>query len=391
MPASCQRAPAIQISFRQHGNSGYDVHPLRFTWIRAGRKDAVMPKLRRHSLAMLVAVTLDLWPRSAETCGMFVAAPRERVPSLSAEQTLIVFDPANETEHFIRQVAIRNPSAGFGFVVPVPEQPEVAAIKQSPFEKLARAYPVRPRDRVGGGGLGGGVSAGARPGGVTVLSQERVGSFTAFVLAATDAGGLKKWLDEHQLATTPQAEAWFAHYVKLGFYYAALRYEQPTPPEAASQGSVTRAETLRITFRSALPYYPYREPQHAAAGSELRDLAVWLISPSSYVPVSLQEDDKGAVWKRPLKRHSTQEVARDALETVVGPEVAALLPGADRTAPDGTAPRLVVEVFEDQKRSREGWGDVVMVPSEPRSLPAWSLVLARKLMASIDPAFGGEP
>lgn len=354
-----------------------------------------MFKTARVAFAGFAALALGLWPRSAETCGMFVAAPRVQVPSLAVEQTLLVFDHAKELEHFIRQVAIRNPSPGFGFVVPVPEQPEVAAVKQSPFEKLAKRYPLETpgmlHPGMGGGGLGLGVAA-AVPS-VKVLSTTRVGSFTAFVLAANDATGLKKWLDQHHLTTTPDAEAWFAHYVKLGFYYAALRYEAPPADAKAPAKDTTRAETIRITFHTPLPFYPYREPHHAASPNddEERDLAVWLVSAGSYVPVSLFRDAASATWKRPLLQHYLRAETRDALAEVVGSEIAQLLPPAKSGKQPGEPGTLSVQVFEDQKRSREGWSDIVMVHQHPESLSGATPEQERKLMASLDPTFGGEP
>ena len=87
-----------------------------------------------------------------------------------------------------------------------------------------------------------------------------------------------------------------------------------------------------------------------------RVLAVWFVSPERSVPVANLADDRGGHVKRPWTEDTTHAAATAvALGPALGP-LAALLPGAP------TDP-LVVQTFEDQKSSRKGWGDVVLVPA----------------------------
>lgn len=312
---------------------------------------------------------------SARPCGAFVALREKAVPSLSVEQTLIVYDAAQELEHFVRQIAIRDPSPGFGFVVPVPEKPTVSKVKDSPFERLAKAYPLSPPGR----GLRAGASGGGMPtrsgAAVQVLSQERVGSFTAFVLSASDPHALQQWFTDNRLVVPSEAQSWLDHYVKHGFFFVALRYEKD---QKDSGHSATRAEAIRISFKTPLPFYPYREPQHERTPDVPRDLAVWLVSDEQgYTPVSLFESGSQKRWQRPLLEHATTQEARAALAEVLGSELKALLPASAQ---------LQVQVFEDQKRGRAGFGDVVMVPKRAKTLSPAQLERSRKLMAALDPA-----
>lgn len=340
----------------------------------------------RAVVALCSWVAVASFSAPAAPCGAFVARATKTVPSLAVEQTLILFDPEQELEHFIRQIAIRDPSPGFGFVVPVPERPVVAKVKEQPFARLSERFPVTAGFSLGGirgGGRGGGMAAAAAP--VVVVSRTKVGSFTAFVLSATDAKALHKWFSDNQLLVPPEAEAWLAPYVRLGFYFAALRYEAP---ENASKSGTTRAETIRISFKSPLPFYPYREPAHARASDAERELAVWLISTRAYTPVSLFEASgqarvgTEAQWQRPLEQRSTRQLARSVLTGVLGDELLQLLPPSAGSA----AHPLTVQVFEDQKRSREGFGDIVMVPQQQTALTSMFLQRSRKLMATLDPA-----
>jgi Uncharacterized protein conserved in bacteria (DUF2330) len=340
----------------------------------------------RALLALCCWVAVASFSAPAAPCGAFVARASKTVPSLAVEQTLILFDPEQELEHFVRQIAIRDPSPGFGFVVPVPEKPVVAKVKEQPFARLAESFPVTRGLGFGGlrgGGLGGGMATAAAP--VVVLSRARVGSFTAFVLAASDAKALQKWFSDNKLVVPPEAETWLSHYVKLGFYFAALRYEGPEKPE---QSASTRAETIRISFKSTLPFYPYREPTHPQPNDAERDLAVWLISTRAYTPVSLLAQavpspaGGEAQWRRPLDERSSRQLVRDALGGVLSDELMKLLPPDAR----GAAHPLTIQVFEDQKRSRAGFGDIVMVPKQQTALTSLFLERSRKLMASLDPA-----
>jgi hypothetical protein len=53
-------------------------------------------------------------------------------------------------------------------------------------------------------------------------------------------------------------------------------------------------------------------------------------------------------------------------------------------APKGEAPWLV-QVFEDQKRARKGFGDVLLVPEEPEVLDAAAAEKRRALLPVLDP------
>ena len=75
-------------------------------------------------------------------------------------------------------------------------------------------------------------------GGVTILDIQKVGSFTAFVLAADDAGALAKWLKDNGLVSSPETDPWLAHYVKAKFYYVAMRYD---PPKEGAKDAAKKA------------------------------------------------------------------------------------------------------------------------------------------------------
>ncbi len=335
------------------------------------------------SMAAAIAIAFSLLAPRAQACGGFFsrkALEGNRRPSLAYEQTLIVFDAERRREHFVREVVFRTAHEAFGFVVPTPGRPEVAAVKHSPFVELRSSFPVEQTK----GGLrvaaaGGGLGSPGGSGGVRVLDVAKVGSFTAFVLAADDAKALASWLEKNGLGSTPQADAWLAHYVKLKFFYVAMRYD---PPAAGADGGApapprTAAETMRISFETPLPYYPYFEPD-PAPGEPPRDarlLDVWLVSRDRFVPVAAREQNGKVRWVRPLASgHHYASDNREALERALEAEAKILPAGAE----------LQVQRFTDQKRSRSGFGDIVFVPARKRSLDAAARAGLAPLLGTLD-------
>jgi hypothetical protein len=338
-------------------------------------------------LIALLLVTLALaagvlcWqPSLASACGGFFARRTPHVvsaaPSLQHEQVLLVFDPTKEREHFVREVAFRNGNESFGFVVPTPSRPEVAAVAHSPFVALQAAAPTDDfgadasanDDKEGGGGAPLATASARAP--VEVLEVSKVGSFTAFVIAASDAAAFTSWLEKNGFSSTPSSDEWLRHYVRLRFFFVALRYD---PPEKAGKApGSTVSETLRISFTTPVPFYPYLEPR-GPARSPHRLLDLWLVSTLPWTPVAARSGSDGVDWVRPL-RPTRGYAPRSSLEGALGPELSQLLPTGE----------LSVQTFQDQKASREGLGDVLFAPLQPGALGAPQLERLRPLLGLLD-------
>ena len=334
------------------------------------------------ALFALGVATFALRAERAEACGGFfpTTLSEKRRPSLAHEQALLIYDAKARREHFVREVAFRRATEPFGFVVPTPSRPEVAAVAKSPFRDLRQTFgfgsPVVPDSRGGDFALGtrGGGAAAA---GVTLLDVKNVGSFTAFVLAATDETALSGWLARQKFVRSPETSAWLSRYVRLGFYFVAMRYEpKPEAPGAKlSDPGAAKSETMRISFDSPLPYYPYFEPDRANAPGELRMLDLWVASDGAFEPVSLFERDGARHWVKPFRSGDRHERAQAKIASVLDPELWRLLPAGSVT----------VTTFQDQKVSRRGFGDVLFVPERAPALdPARRSELLR-LLPIVDP------
>lgn len=328
------------------------------------------------AIAVVVALASAAVP-AARACGAFFSRrdlEAARRPSLAFEQALIVWDETSRREHFIREVAFRRTSEPFGFVVPTPSLPEVAAVAKSPFPTLRADFPYEgPRGWAPpGSGTGQGFGRGR---GVEVLGVKKVGSFTSFVLAATDAAALTGWLKRNAFETSPTTDRWLAHYVAQRFHFVAMRHEPP--PAGKAPPLRTSSETIRISFDTPAPFYPYREPAPVGPRrQEPRMLEVWLVTDRLRIPVAVRALGGAIDWARPLAEgHRHEGADRALLEQALGKDAAIL--------PAGT---LHVQRFIDQKRSREGWGDVVFVPQDPLPPAMARMPALERLLSTVDPA-----
>jgi hypothetical protein len=316
--------------------------------------------MRRHVLhafatmtALALASSASPLVRPAQACGVF--ADPEKHPSLAHEQVLLIHDATRERQHFIRKITFREASEPFGFVVPTPARPEVAEVTTSPFARLDHFFrfaapPQAAETDANPKGFGRG--HGRLGGGVAVVEVKEIGSFTAFILEANDLSALRKWLAENGFGSTQAGDAWLAHYVRTQFCYVALRYN----PKGSGASRLVRAETLRISFDTPLPYYPYLEPTLPAGIGAKRLLELWLVTSTRAAPVALHQVAPVGRWVRPLRAGRRFDHAREMLEAALEPEIATLLPAGD----------LGVQTFQDQKASRKGFFDILFVPLDRR-------------------------
>lgn len=339
-----------------------------------------MPRLSALTLAT-AALTLALAePRLADACGGFFSRRAGPLPAISVERVLLVHDEDAGVEHFVREIAFTRVDKPFGFVIPTPSRPGVFKVDDLHWASLERAFPLGdPNEGSGQGyGTGSGRLGGA---GVKVLEAKPLGSFAAYVLSATDTQAMKGWLDRNQFVTTPSSEAWLDYYVKLGFYFVALRFD-PGLHRAKVEREPWRdrdnAETMRVTFATPVPFYPYREPDREDLAAD-RVLALWLVTKGARkVPVALVDEGGRRSYVKPWREgREPLPASGDELARAVG-----------EAAWKGFMPSREgawrVQVFEDQKRSRRGFGDVVLVPESPREAPR-PLEVYKAILPLLDP------
>ncbi len=327
---------------------------------------------RRLLGALVVLSALAITPPAPVSACAVIPEPRATaLPSLAVERVLIAFDRSAEIEHFVREISFESARDPFGFVVPTPSRPEVETARGGIFGELEERFRFAPELDSREGGTGRHAAGGGVARSVEVLEEKRVGSFTAFTLAATDASALRAWLEKNHLETSSAAEAWLAHYVKLGFFFVAFRYE---PEQAGSDGRL-KSEIVRISFSTPHPFYPYLEPapDPRAPPRGERLLALWFVSQRPMTPIAVVKTAAGVAWMRPWREGLRKKI----------PDGGELASALGVPLPRGTA--LAVQTFEDQKTNREGFGDVLFVPEAAEELDTAAIEKRRRYFAALDP------
>jgi hypothetical protein len=248
--------------------------------------------MNRKWLTAGISVSLALATIASDASACCPAPPSGK-PVVNADQTVIlVWDPASKMEHFVRRASFMGEADDFGFLVPTPATPELAESGDDAFpflQKVTEPEVVRmarpssgcgscwPSKRMPAGALAPGAAA------VTILEEKTVAGFHAVVLEATSSLGLVAWLKEHGYAFSPEIEAWAKPYIEGGWKITALRVAKD--PAATTDKGVAAA-SLRISFNTDRPLFPYREPESKRAADALgvssRMLRIFVLSDARY-------------------------------------------------------------------------------------------------------------
>jgi len=212
---------------------------------------------------------------------------------VNADQTVVIlWDEAAKTEHFIRKASFKSEADDFGFLVPSPAVPELEESGSAAFpylQKLTEPETKKVPRPSGGVGCGCGgappndFSRVADKADVQVLAEKEVAGLKASVLKTESADALVKWLKENGYAFSPQVEAWAKPYVEAGWMITAFKVIKSK--DAAEQARVA-ATSLRMSFKTDRPLFPYREPDPKdaakALGANHRLLRIYFVAEARY-------------------------------------------------------------------------------------------------------------
>ncbi|MFL5243802.1 MAG: DUF2330 domain-containing protein [Gemmataceae bacterium] len=272
-------------------------------------------------LAILLVPAFLLCP--APAC---CPAGRSGKPVVNADQTVImIWDPDTKMQHFIRQASFKSEADDFGFLVPSPSEPELSESGNEAFPyllKLTEPETKKVQRPLGGMGCGCGASGvksgdvksaanSALPQSVVVLQDKLVAGFQAVVLKASSADALTGWLKDHDYAFSPEVQAWAKPYIDGGWKITALKVaKQKTGEDKKS----VNAASLRLSFKTDRPLFPYREPdyknQTSALGVSNRLLRIYFLAEARYQGELAQEAKwTGEVaWANSIKPEDRQRL-----------------------------------------------------------------------------------
>ncbi len=247
--------------------------------------------VRRWLVPALFGLTLIL-PLSAPPTPACCPAPPAGKPVVNADQTvLIVWDADTKTQHFVRKASFKSEAHDFGFLVPSPTVPDLDESGSAAFpylQKLTEPEVKTVRRPSGGGGC----ACGAMPGSfsmvagkadVQVLAEKEVAGLKASVLETKSADALVRWLKENGYAFSPEVAAWAKPYVEAGWMITAFKVIKP---KDADEQQRVAATSLRMSFKTDRPLFPYREPDPKesakALGAQHRLLRIYFVAEARY-------------------------------------------------------------------------------------------------------------
>jgi hypothetical protein len=202
-----------------------------------------------------------LWavPRVAEACGCF-ANPDPSVPVVQAgERILFAREDGIVTAHI--QIQYQGDAREFGWLLPLPSQPELSLGTDELFARLLAT--TQPRYRLTRifegacfpprGALDAGVAlqdAAPAPGGGggVVVVESSIGPYDYAILRADDKGELLAWLDDNRYFVPAGTDDVVAPYIRRGAFFLALKLQ--------SGRSVGDLQPVVVRYASDLPMIP---------------------------------------------------------------------------------------------------------------------------------------
>jgi hypothetical protein len=304
--------------------------------------------------------------RRADACA--APHPHNMPVAIADESAIIIWDEASKTQHFIRRVSFTTEAKDFGFLVPTPNQPELAEASDEAFKVLAKITEpkvVKQKRPTGGGGCGIGCAMPASrapgdampPAGVEVLDQKRLAGQDVVVLKATDADELAKWLKDHEYEFSDDLREWVKPYLEQKWVITASKVAKAKDEGAeADKTRKVGMTAVRMTFKADKPYFPYREPAEQRAKKEAvptRLLRVFFLSTGK---VQGKLGDKGEAWPGTV-------AWANKIEPADREKILELLKLAKDTPP--TAWWLTE--FEDRSSPRPGTDEVYFSPADDQN------------------------
>lgn len=217
-----------------------------------------------RSLMLLAMVAALLTPmQHTHAC---CAVAKGGKPIVNADQTvIIIWDKKTKTQHFIRRPTFKTDDDDFGFIVPTPSQPELAESGDDAFPYIQKmTEPERKRRPANVGcNIGCGKAKLAKEdtkSGVKILAQKEVAGFKATVLEASDPMALAGWLKDNGFSYSQAVQDWAKPYIDQKWKFTALKVAAKKD-DKQSKSQQRGLSTLRLTFKTDRPLFPYREPK----------------------------------------------------------------------------------------------------------------------------------
>ena len=170
---------------------------------------------------------------------------------MPGQKAIIVYDTQTGREDLVLSIQLLGEIPEAAWVVPLPAQPEVNIASAEWFVQLSDL--TQPEIVTETSFSCGATAPGGGPGGVEVLSHEKVGAYDVTVLSSSDPTALLTWLNENGYAFPERGEPILDQYIAEGWYFVATRVR---PGEGVNLD--VDVQPLWLSFPTDRPVYPMR-------------------------------------------------------------------------------------------------------------------------------------
>ncbi|MHB8079957.1 MAG: DUF2330 domain-containing protein [Candidatus Krumholzibacteriia bacterium] len=257
--------------------------------IRGQRASGAGPRLTAAPAAVFAAAVLLsslLAAPAAPADGCFVWR-NERIDIREPEQKAVILFEAG-WEDLILEVRYEGAPEEFGWIVPLPAEPELEPSSPDLFVRLSE---LTQEPRYGGapGRHAAGLHAGVEA--VEVLQRKRVGIYDAAVLAARSGRALEAWLAGNGFRPPAGAGPLLAEYARRGWTFTAMKIAADAADTATARrlGDGT-IQPVRFRFRTEAPVFPLKI---SAANGGDADLLLYVLTPTALEPANC----RGVRWQ----------------------------------------------------------------------------------------------
>ena len=258
-----------------------------------------------------------LFPMSSYAPCVLFMPPDQQLDS-TAQRAFFSYNPQMQQVYLVPSINFKGDATDFAVVIPTPSVPKLDTVDRQIFRELDTLTSPTTRWR-------GGSSSGCRvfqatdddddddesfataDGGVTVISEQRVGAFDTVILTADNPTALTDWLDEHDYNHSIEDDDILQSYIDQKWIFTAMRLNVEQQGDGRFRGQPFfngTIDPILMTYSSNSLIYPLRLTSISAR--EGVDVIVYILSddkmdfPSARVEYanSITDNERDAIRQR---------------------------------------------------------------------------------------------
>ncbi|TSC95950.1 MAG: hypothetical protein Athens101410_274 [Parcubacteria group bacterium Athens1014_10] len=208
----------------------------------------------QKKIIIIMALAIMLSPFLTKADGGFFPSPNYYV--YETEQKAVIFHEKG-VETLIISTAFQGNAKDFGWVIPVPNRPDVDKSSDELFTSLANL--TAPTGGYYPQEIGFGLTDSVKAPGVDIIETKKVEYYDVTVLKASESNSLVDWLKKNNYQFPEEAAYLFDDYIKNNWYFVAVRIDASNIGSNIEQQLKTgHAVPIKLVFKSKNIVYPMK-------------------------------------------------------------------------------------------------------------------------------------